>query len=58
MGVTTVGAVREAGGEVTRTSGWGLHATVSGLDPEAAAGLFGESIPNPVPRDQRILPKW
>lgn len=56
VGVTTVGAIREAGGAVTQTSGWGLHATVSGLDPATAAGLFGESIPNPVPRESRILP--
>ncbi len=54
IGVTTVGEVRAAGGEVTPTSGRSPnHATVSGLDPALASALFSPSQPNPVPKDQR-----
>jgi hypothetical protein len=56
IGVTTVGAIRQAGGDVTLTSGFGLHVTISDLDPGVAAQLFSPSILNPVPLAQRILP--
>jgi len=49
VGVTTVGAVRVAGGEVvpapTRTNLY--HATLSGLTPEQASNLFRPTIKNP-----------
>ncbi len=48
IGVTTVGAIRAAGGDVVRTSGRSPHhATVVGLKPEEASGLLTPSIPNP-----------
>ena len=54
IGVTTVGEVRAAGGEVTPTSGRSPnHATVSGLSPGVASALLSPSQPNPVPKDQR-----
>jgi hypothetical protein len=48
VGVTTVGAVRAAGGDVIRTSGrTPYHATLTGLTPEAASRLLTPTIPNP-----------
>jgi hypothetical protein len=48
IGVTTVGAIRAAGGDVVRTSGRSPHhATVIGLSPEEASRLFTPTIPNP-----------
>jgi hypothetical protein len=49
VGVTTVGAIRAKGGNVipspTRTNK--NHATLSGLSPEQASGLFRPTVPNP-----------
>jgi hypothetical protein len=49
IGVTTVGAVRAAGGEVTssptRTNP--CHATLGGLTPEQASNLFRPTVRNP-----------
>ncbi len=49
VGVTTVGAVRAAGGDVeptpTRTNPY--HATLSGLTPERASSLFRPTQRNP-----------
>jgi hypothetical protein len=49
IGVTTVGAVRAAGGEVTpsptRTNPH--HATLSGLTPDEASNLFRPTVRNP-----------
>src|SRR5437867_836798 len=48
VGVTTVGQIRAAGGNVVRTSGrTPHHVTVTGLDPEEASPLFTPTIPNP-----------
>ena len=48
VGVTTVGEVRKAGGDVIRTSGKSpYHATLTGLTPEQASKLFTPTIPNP-----------
>ena len=48
VGVTTVGEVREAGGDVIRTSGRSpYHATLTGLTPEQASKLLTPTIPNP-----------
>lgn len=55
MGVTTVGDVRAAGGDVVVTSGRGNHVTVTGLDPNAASQLLSPSVPNPVPKQDRNL---
>jgi len=49
IGVTTVGAIRAAGGDVVRTSGYSPHlATLVGLCPEDASRLLTPAIPNPV----------
>jgi hypothetical protein len=49
IGVTTVGAVRTAGGDVIRTSGRSRHhATLTGLSPEQASRLLTPTVPNPV----------
>lgn len=49
VGVTTVGAIRAAGGEVvpspTRTNRY--HATLRGLTPEQASQLFRPTMKNP-----------
>ena len=49
VGVTTVGAVRAAGGEVvpspTRANPY--HATLSGVTPEQASDLFRPTVSNP-----------
>ncbi len=48
VGVTTVGAIRTAGGDVVRTSGRSPHhATLVGLSPEDASRLLTPTIPNP-----------
>lgn len=51
IGVTTVGEIRNAGGDVvptsTRTNPH--HATLSGLTPEQASRLFRPTIKNPRP---------
>ncbi len=48
VGVTTVAAIRAAGGDVVRTSGRSPHhATLVGLSPEAASRLLTPTIPNP-----------
>ena len=48
IGVTTVGAIRAAGGDVVRTSGRSpQHATLIGLSPEEASRLLTPTIPNP-----------
>jgi hypothetical protein len=48
IGVTTVGAVREAGGDVIRTSGRSPnHATLTGLPPEKISRLLTPTIANP-----------
>ena len=49
IGVTTVGAIRAAGGDVvpapTRTNSY--HATLRGLTPEQASQLFRPTMKNP-----------
>lgn len=48
IGVTTAGEVRQAGGDVIRTSGRSpYHATLTGLTPEQASSLLTPTIPNP-----------
>ncbi len=48
VGVTTVGAIRAAGGDVVSTAGVSPHhATLVGLSPEEASRLFTPAIPNP-----------
>ncbi len=48
IGVTTVGAVRAAGGDVLRSSGRSPHhATLVGLSPEKASPLLTPANPNP-----------
>src|SRR5258708_38255592 len=48
VGVTTVGLIRAAGGDVVRTSGRSPHhATVVGLSPEEASRLLTPTIPKP-----------
>lgn len=48
VGVTTVGAIRAAGGDVVRTSGRSPHhATIVGLSPEEVSCLLAPTIPNP-----------
>ncbi len=53
MGVTTVGQIRGAGGDVLVTSGKGNHVTVTNLKPDDASALLSPSVPNPVPKPQR-----
>ena len=54
LGVTTVGAIRAAGGDVvptpTRTNPY--HATLSGLTPEQASQLFRPTVQNPNSRSR------
>lgn len=51
IGVTTVGEVRKAGGDVIRTTGRSLyHATLTGLTPEQASRLLTPPISNPARR--------
>jgi hypothetical protein len=48
IGVTTAGQVRQAGGNVQRTSGrTPHHATLTGLTPEQASRLLTPTVPNP-----------
>lgn len=48
IGVTTVSAVREAGGDVIRTSGRSqYHATLTGLIPDEIGLLLTPTISNP-----------
>jgi hypothetical protein len=48
IGVTTVGRVRAAGGDVIRTRGRSAnHATLTGLTPEQISGLLTPTVPNP-----------
>lgn len=48
IGVTTVGQVRLAGGDVIRTSGRSSnHATLTELTPEQISKLLIPTIPNP-----------
>jgi hypothetical protein len=47
IGVTTVGEVRKACGDVIRTSGTGYHATLTGLTPEQISNLLTPTIPKP-----------
>lgn len=56
IGVTTVGAIRAAGGDVisapTRTNPY--HATLSGLTPEQASPLFRPTVKNPNTRTRVV----
>ncbi|HBE32426.1 MAG TPA: flavoredoxin [Cyanobacteria bacterium UBA11369] len=48
IGVTTVDEVRQAGGDVIRTSGRSpYHATLTGLIPEQISNLLTPTIQNP-----------
>ncbi len=48
VGVTTVGEVRQVGGEVIRTSGRSPnHATMTGLSPDIISSLLTPTITNP-----------
>ena len=48
VGVTTVGAIRAAGGDVIRTAGLSPHhATLVGLSPDEASRLLTPTVPNP-----------
>jgi hypothetical protein len=49
IGVTIVGAVREAGGDVIRTSGRSqYHATLTGLIPDEISLLLTPTVSNPL----------
>ncbi len=51
IGVTKVGKVRAAGGDVIRTSGKSPnHATLTGLTPELASTLLTPTVANPASR--------
>jgi RHS repeat-associated protein len=55
VGVTTVGNIRAAGGQV-RADGWSgnpNHATVDGLTAQQLEQLFRPTVPNPVPPAMR-----
>lgn len=55
VGVTTVGDVRKAGGDVIRTSGRSPnHATLTGLTPEQASKLLTPTISNPTLPEQTL----
>jgi hypothetical protein len=58
IGVTTVGNVRAAGGDVfpTPKTGDPFHADLSGITPSQAQDLFQPTRPNPVPRESRVRP--
>jgi hypothetical protein len=48
IGVTTVGDVRKAGGDVIKTAGKSEnHATLTGLSPQKASELLNPVIKNP-----------
>jgi hypothetical protein len=56
VGVTTVGAIRAAGGDVVPSPTWAnpYHATVSGLTPEQASQLFRPTVKNPNTRTRVV----
>lgn len=55
VGVTTVGEVRKAGGNVIRTSGRSPHhATLTGLTPVAASNLLTPTLANPARRTRNV----
>lgn len=48
IGITTVAEVRQAGGDVVRTTGRSpYHATLTGLTPEQVSKLLTPTVPNP-----------
>lgn len=48
IGITTVGEIRQAGGDVIRTSGRrASHATLIGLNHEQISELFNPTVSNP-----------
>jgi hypothetical protein len=48
VGITTVGAIRQLGGDVVRTSGKSrYHATLTGLDAVQASTLLTPTVANP-----------
>jgi hypothetical protein len=48
VGVTTVGAIRAAGGDVIRTAGRSPHhATLTSLTPDEMSRLLTPTVPNP-----------
>ena len=48
IGITTVGKIRQAGGDVVRTSGRRVsHATLVGLNHEQASELLNPTMSNP-----------
>jgi hypothetical protein len=48
IGVTTVGVIRAAGGDVIRTTGRSpYHGTLKGLIPDEISPLLNPTIPNP-----------
>jgi hypothetical protein len=48
VGITTVREIREAGGDVVRTSGRSpYHATLTGLIPDEISLLLTPTLPNP-----------
>ena len=52
IGVTTVGLIRQQGGDVLRTSGRSpKHATLIGLSPENISRLLTPTTPNPARSD-------
>ena len=51
IGVTTVGEIQQAGGNVIATPGLGYHATVTDLNGASASPLF-KTVTNPNPRQQ------
>ena len=54
IGVTTVGRVRAAGGDVVRTSGTSPHhATLVDLTAEQASALLTPTVRNPNPKPRR-----
>lgn len=55
VGVTTVGEVRKAGGDVIATPNDinPNHATLQGLSPDKTSELFRPTIPNPARRKKR-----
>jgi hypothetical protein len=55
IGVTTVGKVRAAGGNVvpSKSKTNPYHASLSGLTPEKAGELFRPTIPNPFKKKNR-----
>jgi hypothetical protein len=55
VGVTTVGEIRAAGGDVIKTTGRSPnHHTITDISPEELNGLFGTPVRNPVPPELRM----